>query len=225
MDYREALMKSMMIHAAVCCALLFSLPVTGNSAGWSQPDNYTATMVSQGHSMPMARMGAKSRMENIGQQGLVTIGLPEMKKTIMMSTVNKTYAEQPARESQPTLYDPDVVYEQKKVGSETVDGHPCIKYDVVFYRKSAPERKHKGTVWEAQDLKNLHIRQEFITSGDPRNPGSGGKVVVELKDVKLGGAKASMFEVPSDYRQVNSAAEVMGMGNMDEMMRQMKKKR
>jgi hypothetical protein len=218
-------MKSLTMLAALCFALLFSLPVTVNSAEWSQPDNYTATMVSQGQSMPMARMGTKSRMENMGQQGLVTISLPEAKKTIMMSTVNKTYAEQPAQDHKPTMYDPDVVYEKKKVGSETVDGHPCVKYDVVFYRKSTPDRKTRGTVWEAQDLKNLHIRSEFTMSADAKYPGSGGKVVMELKDVKLGAAKASMFEAPQGYQRVNSAAEVMGMGNVDDMMRQMKKKR
>jgi hypothetical protein len=218
-------MKSLTMLLALCFALLFSLPATVHSAEWNQPDDYTATMVSQGQSMPMARMGMKSRMENIGQKGLVTISLPEAKKTIMMSTVNKTYSEQPAKDRQPTMYDPDVVYEKKKVGSETLDGHPCIKYDVVFYRKSAPERKHQGTVWEAQDLKNLHIRSEFTMSGDSRYPGSGGKAVMELKDVKLGAAKVSMFEVPSGYQRVNSAAEVMGMGNMDDIMKQMKQKR
>jgi hypothetical protein len=218
-------MKSLTMFVTLLCTLLCSLPGTVNSEEWSQPDNYTATMVSQGHSVPMARMGTKSRMENMGQQGLVTISLPEAKKTIMMSTINKTYAEQPAQERQPTMYDPDVVYEKKKVGSETVDGHPCVKYDVVFYRKSTPERKTKGTVWEAQDLKNLHIRSEFTMAADARYPGSGGKVLMELKDVKLGAAKASMFEMPPGYRRVNSAAEVMGMGNMDDMMNQMKKKR
>jgi hypothetical protein len=49
---------------------------------------------------------------------------------------------------------------------------------------------------------------------------------MKYKDVKLGAATASMFEVPAGYTKVNSAQEVMGfggMGNMEEMMKKMPK--
>jgi len=49
---------------------------------------------------------------------------------------------------------------------------------------------------------------------------------MKFKDIKLGAAKASMFEVPRDYRKVSSIPEVMGMGgmgNMDEMMKNIPK--
>jgi hypothetical protein len=50
------------------------------------------------------------------------------------------------------------------------------------------------------------------------------KTVTELKDIKLGAAKASMFEVPKDYRKVNNMMEMMGgMGNMKEMFKQQAK--
>jgi len=189
------------------------------------PENFTATMVSQGMEMPMARMGSKSRVENAGMPGVVTISLGDAKKTIMINTTTKVYSEQiiQEKEQMPTMYDSDIVFDKKKVGNEAIDGHPCIKYDSVYYRKSKPEEKHKAIIWEAQDLKDFPIQMEVTVPANPKYPGSGGKIVVKYKDVKLGAATASMFEVPSGYKKVNSPQEVMGFGSMANMEEMMKK--
>lgn len=201
---------------------------TGLSVFAAPPDNFTATMVSSGMEMPMAKMGTNSRVENPGMKGLVTISRADAKKTIMMNTVSKTYFEQPVQDvdKTPNVYDPDVVFDKKKVGADTIDGHPCIKYDAVFYRKSKPEEKHKATLWEAKDLKDFNIQTEFTVPANPKYQGSGGKMVMKFKDIKLGAATASMFEVPRDYKKVNSVQEVMGavgMGNIGEMMKNLPK--
>jgi len=216
------------IKHMVLVLFMASVILSGMAAFAAPPENFTATMVSQGMEMPMARMGTKSRVENPGMKGVVTIALGDTKKTIMMNTTTKTYHEQSTqeREQMPTMYDPDVVFEKKKVGNETIDGHPCVKYDAVFYRKSKPDEKHKTTIWEAQDLKDFPIQMEISAQPNPKYPGSGGKMIMKYKDVKLGAATASMFEVPSGYTKVNSAQEVMGfggMGNMEEMMKKMPK--
>lgn len=200
----------------------------GTAALAGPPDNFTATMVSQGMEMPMAKMGNKSRVENPGMKGIVTIALADAKKTIMMNTNTKVYSEQIAQERDqvPNMYDPDVVFEKKKMGNETIDGHPCVKYDTVFYRKSKPEEKHKAIIWEAQDLKDFPIQIEVVVPASSKYPGSGGKMVMKYKDIKLGAATASMFEIPSGYKKVNSPQEVMGfggMGNIEEMMKKLPK--
>lgn len=200
----------------------------GTAALAGPPDNFTATMVSQGMEMPMAKMGNKSRVENPGMKGIVTIALADAKKTIMMNTNTKVYSEQitQERDQMPNMYDPDVVFEKKKMGNETIDGHPCVKYDTVFYRKSKPEEKHKAIIWEAQDLKDFPIQIEVVVPASSKYPGSGGKMVMKYKDIKLGAATASMFEVPSGYKKVNSPQEVMGfggMGNIEEMMKKLPK--
>jgi hypothetical protein len=201
---------------------------TGLTAFAAPPDNFTATMVSSGMEMPMARMGTKSCVENPAMKGLVTISLADAKKTIMMNTVSKTYYEQPIqeREETPNVYDSDMVFDKKKVGTDTIDGHPCIKYDTTFYRKSKPEEKHKATLWEAQDLKDFNIQTEITVPPNPKYQGAGGKMIMKFKEIKLGAATASMFEVPPDYKKVNSVPEVMGgrgMGNMSEMMKNIPK--
>jgi hypothetical protein len=201
---------------------------SGLSLHAAQPDNFTATMVSAGMEMPMAKMGTKSRVENPAMKGLVTISLADAKKTIMLNIAGKTYFEQPIqdKEGAPNIHDADMVFEKKKLGADTIDGHPCIKYDAVFYRKSRPEEKFKAIIWEAQDLKGFNIQSEITVPANPKYPGSGGTMVMKFKDVKLGAATATMFEVPKDYKKVGSVHEVMGfggMGNMEEMMKRIPK--
>ena len=150
------------------------------------PDNYTAQMSMGGMTMPMARMGDKTRIENPMMQGLVTITYKAEKKTIMLSVPNKAYLEQPFQERTPNLQDADVVAEKKKIGSEKMDGHPCTKYDVVFYRKEKPEEKFKAVIWEAEDLGGLPIRQEIDSpearrGSAPGKVGGPGKMVIEIK--------------------------------------------
>ena len=216
------------IRYLVSLFFMATVLLTGLTVLAAPPDNFTATMVSSGMEMPMAKMGTRSRVENPAMKGLVTISLADAKKTIMLNTVSKTYYEQPIQDlkTTPDVYDPDVVFDKKKMGTDTIDGHPCIKYDSTFYRKSKPEEKYKATLWEAQDLKNFNIQTEMTVPENPKYPGSGGKVVMKFKEINLGAATASMFEVPRDYRKVNSMPEVMGaggMGNIGEMMKNLPK--
>jgi hypothetical protein len=218
-------MQTRLFFATTAVVVVTMLLVAGAYAQSGQPDNFTATMVTEGHSMPMARLGGKTRTDNAGLVGMSVISLMDARKTIMFSTATKTYFEGPMQDRQPSFYDPEAVMEKKRIGNETVDGHPCVKYDVVFYRKSKPEEKHKAVVWEAQDLKNFQIKTEIVMAANPKYPGSGGKIVSQFKDIKLGAATASMFEVPKGYRKASSAAEVMGMGGTGKAMKEMPKKR
>ncbi|MCJ7833770.1 MAG: hypothetical protein MUQ20_05255 [Deltaproteobacteria bacterium] len=194
------------------------------------PDNYTCKMVLMGMSMPMAKMGNKSRVENVMFSGVVTISLMDAKKTITMNTKNKTYFEQTTQEKVPSIYNPNVVIEKKKIGSETIDGHPCIKYNAVFYTKDKPQEKFNSVLWEAQDLGGLPIKNEVVIPENKRREGGPEKFSSEMKEIKVGTATAAMFEIPKDYKKVGSMNEVMGMGQpgdmkgMQEMMKQMQKK-
>jgi hypothetical protein len=189
------------------------------------PDNFTTKMVVNGMAMPMAKMGLKSRVQMVMMQDIYTITDSGTQKTIMVNPQSKTYYEQvqEKRGDAPSVHDPNVVMEKKKLGSETIDGHPCVKSEMTFYHKDTPTQKFKGTIWEAQDLGGLPIRTEIIVEAMQKAGGSG-KMVSEMKEIKVGGATASMFEVPKDYKKVSSMPELMGMGgDMQNMMKQMQK--
>jgi hypothetical protein len=191
------------------------------SAFGAPPDNYTGNMMVNGMVMPMAKMGNDIRVENPMIHGLVTISHMDSRKVVMMSTRSKTYFEQTMIEQAPSIYDPKTVVEKKKIGSETIDGHPCIKYDAVIYLKSKPDDKYRSTIWEAQDLGGLAIRSETVLPEKIKDGQD--KVVNELKDIKVGAARPSMFEVPADYKKTNSMMELMGGTGMMEMPREKNK--
>jgi len=207
----------------VSCGLVMALCVAGFLSEVSfaaPPDNYTAKMMVRGTVMPMAKMGTKTRVEHAAQ-GLVTITLQDAKKVIMMSTANQAYLEHPLQDQRPSIQDPSTVVEKKKIGPETIDGHPCTKYDAVYYFKDKPAEKYKATIWEANDLGGLVIKTEMTV---PEDKGGGGPIVTELKEVKVNAANASMFEVPANYKKVNNMMELMGgMDKMKDMMKQKKK--
>lgn len=123
------------------------------------------------------------------------------------------------RKKTPSIYDqdPDYKIDKVKVGSETIDKHPCIKYTVTITNTKTNE-KFTGTAWEATDLQNLPIKWEMVTD-------KGQKSAMELKNVKLNAATADMFEIPAGYKKAENMMEIMGMpGGMGEGMRMPRRK-
>ncbi len=213
-------MKEMRFLPVILAAALIFTWLIPSPVFAAPPDNYTAKMVMEGMTMPIAKMGKKMWAENPVMQGVVSIHSLDSGKMIMISAANKTYMEQekPA-ERAPSIDDPRVVIEKKPIGSETIDGHPCNKYDAVFYLKDKPAEKYKAVIWEAKDLGGLVIRNETMLP-PAKAPGGRSKIVTELKEIKVGAAQASLFEVPKDYRKVNNMMEMMGgMDKMKEMFK------
>lgn len=188
------------------------------------PDNYTATMVTEGMSMPIAKMGNKMRSENPMIQGLITITLMDSRKMFMVSPSTQTYLEKPMEKHQ--IFSPDdprMVVKKRKVGMEKIQGYSCTKYEATFQSKDHPSEQYQATLWEAKELGGLVIRTEMKP---PKFMGATGKdkIISELKDIQIGAAKASMFEIPKGYRRVNSMMEMMGApGNMGDFLKQFQK--
>jgi hypothetical protein len=206
--------------------LLAAVFILMSALAWAAPpDNFTAKIVTMGMAMPMAKMGNKTRIENIMMGNLVTISLMDQKKSIIMNSKNKTYFEKAMEDKMPSIHDSRTVIEKKKIGTEAFDGHPCIKYDAVYYLKEKPQEKFNTVLWEAQDLGGLPIRTEMAVP-ESKKMGGPGKMVTEFKEIKVGAATAAMFDIPKDFKKVNSMNEVMAMGqsgDMKEMMKQMQK--
>ncbi|MBF0566744.1 MAG: hypothetical protein HQK89_16080 [Nitrospirae bacterium] len=196
--------------------MLFFLPVVLTSYGKiyaAAPDNYTARMVMNTFSMDFVRMGKKTRVDNPMLKGMITISIPEESKTITIFEPGKTYFEQSFnyKEGKPTPIDIDVVMEKRKAGTDRVDGHPTTRYEVTYYHKSNPGKKYNATIWEANDIGGLIIRYEM--SGEETNgPAGKSRPTMELKDIRIGGAKSAMFEVPQRFRKASSMQELMGAG-------------
>lgn len=192
--------------------LIFSMMTT--SCASKEPNNYTATMVVMGMEMEMVRLGDWTRTENPMMKGVTTLTLPDQEKMIVMSSETKSYYEESLPPETSSVYDPRNIWDKKtKVGKEKIDGHPCVKYDATFHLKHHPDKTYQAMIWEATDLNNLVIKSEMAM---PEAAGPhGGKMVMEMKNIRLDTADRSMFNVPTNYEKVGSMMEVMGMGSMD----------
>lgn len=195
---------------------LFFLPVVITSYGKvcaAAPDNYTARMVINTFYMDYAHMGKKTRVDNPMMKGMVTISLPDENKTIMIFEPSRTYFEQSFnyKEGKPTPMDSDVVMEKRKTGFDRVDGHPTTKYEVTYYHKSNPGKKYNATIWEANDIGGLIIRYE-MPGQETKGPAGKSRLTMELKDIRIGGAKSEMFEAPQGFQKAGSMQQLMGSG-------------
>ncbi|KWT83449.1 hypothetical protein [Candidatus Magnetominusculus xianensis] len=204
-----------MLKKIIILSLLAAFLMIGSFAFAAPPDNYTGKMVLMGTGIAIefARMGDKTRTESPAIKGLANISMPVAKKSISMYIPDKLYFEHTMDPNEmPSLHSSNVVFEKKELGKETIDGHPCTKYDAVYYLKDKPEDKYNAIIWEASDLGGLIIRYEvkMPETKKPVMPGNTGQsVVTEIKDIKIGAATASMFEVPKDYKKVSTMQELM----------------
>lgn len=183
---------------------------------FAEPTNYTATMVMMGMESPYARDGKKIRTEvGMGEMGkMISLVRLDVKKSIMLNPDKKMYFENVWQESKmqsdPAMFESDANYtvNKVKVGSETIDKHPCIKYTMTITNKKTGE-KQTGTIWEATDLQNLVIKYEMTHNNK--------KMTIEWKNVKLNTATADMFDIPAGYKKAESMMDLMGMGDMGGM--------
>jgi hypothetical protein len=96
-------------------------------------------------------------------------------------------------EGTPLLVNPkDVKVTSEKLGEETVDGHPCIKWKVTMTMPNGTSTVYYS--WGAQDLDNFAIKKEIETT-----PGE--SVVIEYSNVVLGKPDSSVFEIPAGYSE------------------------
>lgn len=73
-------MRFFKVKYSIIVSCIVGFVLSGILAFAAPPDNFTATIVSQGMEMPMAKMGNKSRVENPAIKGVVTIVIADAKK-------------------------------------------------------------------------------------------------------------------------------------------------
>lgn len=149
----------------------------------------------------------KMRMEmNTPGNTMVHIMLPEEKKTIMLMTKEKMYMEMTAANNPPSSDKEELekVATLEQLGTETINGYLCDKYQVIFHDKN------QGTMtqWYSKKL-NFPIK---MISKSPH-----GEVVTEYQNIKEGPVPDSSFIIPPGYKQMPMAG--MGGHGMPQGMR------
>jgi hypothetical protein len=90
---------------------------------------------------------------------------------------------------------------RKKIGSETINGYACDKYEIIYHDKNVG----KMTQWFA---KKLNFPIKIIYQGPQ------GVMSTEYYNIQSGRVKESLFEVPQGFQKMSMPAMGSGMGGM-----------
>jgi outer membrane lipoprotein-sorting protein len=138
---------------------------------------------------------------DIEAAGSSTIVRKDLNKVWMIMKPQKAFMEmEGVKDEQIKAADEKVKGEisRKAVGSETVDGHPCTKYEVTA---KVNDKTMTSYQWWATDI-NFPIKTAAID----------GSWVMEYRDIKLGSQLDSLFEVPAGYKKMTIPGIPPGVG-------------
>lgn len=151
---------------------------------------------------------ASAMMKQAGMDKMVTIVDPATQKTYMIYPGLKSYAEQVATEVDTTKAN----VEFAEVGTETIDGHSCVKKKVTT--TDSKGRPQEMFVWQAKDMKNFPIQMSV--------PQKENTLIVKFEQPKLEAPSASLFELPADYTKYSSLQAMMQAAMMKMFSNQLK---
>jgi hypothetical protein len=151
--------------------------------------------------------GASVQLKAMGMDRVISISRPDLKLGYLVYPGLNSYAEMASQDPSVATNQDDYKVENTEVGKETVDGHDCVKNQVVVTDKAG--NTHNYQVWRAGDLNEFPVK--IVT-----NEG-GSAVTIEFKEISLTKPAASLFEAPSGYTKYDNAQTMM----QTEMMKRM----
>lgn len=159
--------------------------------------------------------GQSMRMEGGPTAGIV-IRNAETGKVFIVMPQNNMYMESPdqtADDGGMDVVSPESDARQgikrTKIGTETVNGYKCDKYKITF---DNPDKGQGGTQWVSRKHK-LPIKSDFMTAMGP--------MVMEMKNIKMGGVSDSMFNPPAGMKKMDLGAMGNQMKKMADSMKQL----
>lgn len=184
------MLTSTMFMMGMATALVFVLVSLASAA------EFSAMVVSKAKGEEMQGKvfvkGDKMRNEiNMDGQTNITITRPDKKVVWVAMPQQKMYMEMPLSDKmqqQIALKDPEVRARMKHLGTETVNGYECDKYEMSNMVEGKTVTQH---VWVA---KKFGLPIKSMTTD--------GSMSMEYRDIKVGGVADSVFEMPQGYQKM-----------------------
>ncbi|HEY3856116.1 MAG TPA: hypothetical protein VGO67_17130 [Verrucomicrobiae bacterium] len=143
---------------------------------------------------------AMAQMKRMGMDKIIVVSIPEKKVTRMMYPSMNAYVESALPDASSSgSATTDYKLSVTEIGSDTIDGHPCVKNKVVVTEPSGT--LHESTVWNAKDMDKFPLKIEMSDNGK--------QVSMMFKDVKLDKPDAALFEPPAGSRKYDSMMDMM----------------
>lgn len=147
------------------------------------------------------------QIKQSGMEQLSTILRPDKRETYTaLHAVRACLVSPMAPEELDAMAKPPKV-EKTTLGKETIDGHPCVKTQLVM--TDGKGEKREALTWNATDLKEFPIQ---IQTTEKENT-----LVMHFTEVQLTKPDASRFDPPAGYATYKDMQELM-MGVMKKMM-------
>jgi hypothetical protein len=139
---------------------------------------------------------AVEQMKSIGMDDVVTITPSDKLNVYMVYPHIHSYVDMAIPPSAATNNTFDL--QTTKLGEETVDGHPCVKNDVVVTNSV---QSHEFTVWNATDLNNFPVK---IALSD-----QGMAVSITFQNVSFDKPADGLFAPPAHFTKYGSIQDLM----------------
>jgi hypothetical protein len=149
---------------------------------------------------------AAAQMKSMGMDTMVSLSRPDKKTVYLIYPGLQSYVENPMPEKAAATGD-DFKIETTEAGKETVEGHDCVKNQVVVTDKDG--KKHESTVWNATDLKKFPVK--IVTSEQGQNS------TMLFKKISFDKPAASNFEVPASFQKYDNMQTMMQQQMMKKM--------
>ena len=143
---------------------------------------------------------AMAQMKRMGMDKIAVVSIPEKKIMRMMYPSMNAYVESALPDASTSgASEKDYKVSVTEVGSETIDGHDCVKNKVVVTEPSGTS--HESTVWNAKDMDKFPLKIEMSDNGK--------QMSMMFKDVKLDKPDAALFDPPADAKKYDSMMDMM----------------
>ena len=150
---------------------------------------------------------AAASLKAMGMDKMVSVVLPEKKNTLVIYPSLRSYAEVPMSKDDASTMDTKYKIETTKLGTETLDGHACVKNKVLVTGEKGD--KHEAVVWNATDMKDFPLQMQMNQNE--------ATVVMRYSNVQLVRPDAKQFEAPTGFTK-HASVEQMMQGAMLKML-------
>jgi hypothetical protein len=143
---------------------------------------------------------AMAQMKRMGMDKIAVVSIPEKKITRTMYASMNAYVESALPDaSTSSASGTDYKISVTEIGSDTIDGHQCVKNKVVVTEPSGTS--HESTVWNAKDMDKFPLKIEMSDNGK--------QMSMMFKDVKLEKPDEALFNPPADAKKYDSMMDMM----------------
>ncbi len=185
------------VLAGLCAC---GLAATAWPAGMTQPRvEYSADQTISGEGQTFQskifRAREKQRMEmSAGGTGQVFITRLDKKVSWVLMPEQRMYTELSLGQAQQNAPNDlrECAMETTKAGAETVNGYATTRYNM---KATCPDgTRYSGSIWATKD--DIPVKTDATLQGAS---GAGRRVVIELRNLKIGKQDPALFDIPQGY--------------------------